>query len=220
MILVRRVTGRWYWRPRALAFARMELIVIRHGRPERIEGAAGGADPDLTDIGDRQALAMANWMAEEQLDAIYVSPMARARQTSRPLENIAGMEATVDDRVREFDHKHANYIPMEELRQDKEAWRRYVSAEASSTRSDFADTVMGGINEIVDRHRSERVAVVCHGGVVNIVAARVLGIADRMFFNPDYTSINRFMFASSGEQSVLSLNDTGHLRPTPELLLS
>ncbi|MEZ5230495.1 MAG: hypothetical protein R2710_28660 [Acidimicrobiales bacterium] len=39
------------------------------------------------------------------------------------------------------------------------------------------------------------------------------------FFNPDYTSINRFMIASSGDRSVRNLNDIGHLRPHPHLIL-
>lgn len=198
----------------------MELIVIRHGRPERLEGVEGGADPDLTEIGHQQASAMAEWLAGQRLDAIYASPMARARQTSQPLESGFGMSAVVEERVREFDHKESSYIPMEELRADKAAWKAYVESEENSTRDAFGATVMDGIEEIVARHKGQRVAVVCHGGVINIVAARVLGLPDRMFFNPDYTSVNRFMFASSGERSIVSLNDTGHFRHRPELQLS
>ncbi len=198
----------------------MELIVIRHGRPERLEGVEGGADPNLTEIGQQQASAMANWLTGEHLDAMYVSPMARARQTSAPLEEALGLTATVDERVREYDHTHASYIPIEELRADKKKWKAFVAAEEGATREDFGRTVMEGIDEIVTRHRGQRVAVVCHGGVINIVAARILGLSDRMFFNPDYTSVNRFMCASSGERSVLSLNDTGHFWGRPELKLS
>jgi hypothetical protein len=33
-----------------------------------------------------------------------------------------------------------------------------------------------------------------------------------MFFNPDYTSINRYQCASSGERSVITLNEAVHLR--------
>lgn len=196
----------------------MELIVIRHGRPERVENVAGGADPRLNDMGHGQAAAIAEWMKHEPLDAIYVSPMKRARQTSGPIEAALGIEATIDPRVREFDHTHPSYIPLEELRADKAAWKAYVAKEEASTRPEFAAEVMSGVEEIVERHRGQKVAVVCHGGVINIVAARVLGLEERMFFNPYYTSINRFMFASSGERSVVSLNDTGHLRAQPHLL--
>lgn len=195
----------------------MELIVIRHGLPLRVERAKGGADPDLDDIGHQQASAMATWMSGEHVDALYVSPMARARQTSAPLEAALGMEATVDPRVKEYDADHSSYIPMEEVKADKEAWRAWVARQANEARPEFANTVMAGIDDIVAGHRGQRVAVVCHGGVINTVASRLTNQGDKMFFAPYYTSINRFMFASSGERTIVSLNDIGHLRPHPEL---
>ena len=196
------------------AYARhlMELIVIRHGRPERVENVEGGANPGLNDKGRGQADAMASWLADEHIDALYVSPMLRARQTAAPLEQALDLEATVEAWIQEYDAADPHYIPLEELKADKEAWRAYVAAEDALERTKFAIEVMSAVDDIVDRHRSQRVALVCHGGVINIIAARVLGLADRMFFNPYYTSINRFMFAASGERSVSTLNDTGHLR--------
>ncbi len=46
---------------------------------------------------------------------------------------------------------------------------------------------------------------------LNAWSAFVLELKTATFFLPDYTSINRFMAASSGERSVASLNETGHL---------
>ena len=50
------------------------------------------------------------------------------------------------------------------------------------------------------------------GGVINAWASHVLGIEELLFFNPYYTSINRFFAASSGERSVATLGETPHLR--------
>lgn len=195
----------------------MELIVIRHGLPLRVEGVEGGADPDLDAIGHEQAAAMAGWMKDEHLDAIYASPMARARQTSAPLEETFELAATVEPRIKEFDAEHSDYIPMEHIRADKAQWKKFLAEQIERDLPEFAATVMAGVDDIVARHRGQRVAMVCHGGVINVVAARLTGQRDRMFFNPYYTSINRFMFASSGESSIVSLNDTGHLRAHPHL---
>lgn len=195
----------------------MELIVIRHGLPLRVEGAEGGADPDLDDIGHKQAAAMAAWMKDEHLDAIYASPMARARQTSAPLEEAFDVTAQVDERIKEFDAKHPSYIPMEQIQANKAEWKKFLARQIDVERPEFADLVMAGVDDIVRGHRGQRVAMVCHGGVINVVAARLTGQGDRMFFNPYYTSINRFRFASSGERSVVSLNDIGHLRAHPQL---
>lgn len=197
----------------------MELIIVRHGRPERQEGMEGGADPALTDIGHEQARQVGAWLAEERLDALYVSPMQRARQTSTPLEGLLGVEATVVEGVKEFDSAESSYIPMDEMKKDKEAWRAWLQEEALRGRADFVGEVVESIEKIIADHRGHRVAIICHGGVINAWAAHTLGLDNHMFFAPDYTSINRFMAASSGERSVLSLNDCGHLRGHSHLQL-
>jgi probable phosphoglycerate mutase len=56
------------------------------------------------------------------------------------------------------------------------------------------------------------VAVFCHGGVINVWTAHVLGLAPRLFFEPGYTSVHRYMCARSGQRNVLALNERGHLR--------
>lgn len=190
----------------------MDLVLIRHALPIRIEGAGAPADPELTDLGHRQAKAVAQSLADEKLDAIYVSPMARARQTSAPLEEAFAISASVVPGVQEYDADDHSYIPMEDLKADKERWRRFVAEQQSEDMSGFATTVVDSIESMIAEHRGQRIAVVCHGGVINVWAAKVLGLAPSMFFEPFYTSVNRFVAASSGERSLLSLNETGHLR--------
>ncbi len=189
----------------------MELIVVRHARPERIEDADGPADPPLTDVGHRQARAVAGYLGGQRVDALYVSPMVRARQTAAPLERLLGVEATVRPGLVEFDADDPSYIPVEELQADKDAWKEYLANEANTDRSRFVATAVATIDKIAADHRGQRVVVVCHGGVINAWAHHVMSTPDSLFFNPDYTSINRFMVASTGEKSVVSLNETPHL---------
>ena len=64
----------------------MELILIRHGLPLRVENTDGSpADPGLSVKGVHQAEKLAVWMKNEELDAIYCSPLKRARMTAQPL---------------------------------------------------------------------------------------------------------------------------------------
>jgi hypothetical protein len=56
---------------------------------------------------------------------------------------------------------------------------------------------------------------VCHGGVINAYLAHVLGLgARRGFFYPNYTSVHRVAAARSGERSIVTVNETPHLRGT------
>jgi probable phosphoglycerate mutase len=76
----------------------------------------------------------------------------------------------------------------------------------------FQARVVAGMEEIVAAHPGGKIAVFCHGGVINMWATHVLGMSPRIFFEADYTSINRFVCARSGQRSVVSLNERAHLR--------
>ena len=192
----------------------MELILIRHGLPQHVETSDGSpADPPLSDIGHAQAGQMATWLQHEAIDALYSSPMARAHQTAEPLARAQGLNIEVRDGVAEFDQHSDAYVPVEKLKQiDYERWQRLMQGDLDVDMGAFADTVIETLEDIVKANKGRRVAVTCHGGVINVWTAHTIGFTPRMFFNPDYTSINRFQCASSGERSVITLNEAVHLR--------
>ena len=195
----------------------MELILIRHALPRRVERNDNtAADPDLSEEGFRQAEKMAFWLKEENLDALYSSPMKRAVSTARPLSGIKGLDIILEPHVAEFDQHSPSYVPMEELREkDYDRWRELVAGGGFGRLYDleaFQKKMVKSLEEIIAENKGKRVAVVCHGGVINLWAAYVLGLPNDLFFAPQYTSINRFMASSNGLKSVASLNEAGHLR--------
>ncbi len=192
----------------------MELILIRHGLPMHVETEDGSpADPPLSEIGNAQANQMATWLQHEAIDVLFSSPMARAFQTAEPLSRAQGLEIEVRDGVAEFDQHSKTYVPVEKLKQiDPDRWLKLMKGDLDVDMDAFAETAVRTLEEIVQSHRGKRVAVTCHGGVINVWTAHVIGFTPRMFFNPDYTSINRYQCASSGERSVITLNEAVHLR--------
>ncbi|MCP4756627.1 MAG: histidine phosphatase family protein [Proteobacteria bacterium] len=194
----------------------MELIIIRHGLPLRVETQDDSpADPDLSEEGKEQARKLARWMKSERLDVLYSSPMNRAKQTAEPMAGIIGLEILIESGVAEFDRNSSEYVPMEELKsKDYEKWLELMQGgfQDHFDLDAFQKTAVDTLEGIVTKNKGKRVAVVCHGGVINIWAAHVLGIDNALFFQPQYTSINRFLIASSGTRSVVSLNEAAHLR--------
>ncbi len=188
----------------------MELLLIRHGLPVRVdEGTVEGpADPDLSERGLAQAAALADWLVGEAIDAIWVSPMRRAAQTAAPLVQRLGLPLTIEEGIAEFDRDAGSYIPIEDLKAANDPrWN-----EVPEQPEHFQAVVVSAVERIVAAHPRQRVAVVCHGGVINAYAGHVLGIADPLFFLPQYTSISRVFAASTGQRSVASLNETAHVR--------
>lgn len=188
----------------------MELILVRHGLPVRREDTA---DPPLSDEGHDQARRVAAWLADEPVDAVFASTMLRAIQTAEPFAARGGHAVSRHDGIAEFDRDTGRYVPMEVLkREDYEAWRRMATGDHGVDIAGFQQGVVAALEEIIEAHPGQRVAVFCHGGVINVWTAHVLGMAPRLFFEPDYTSIHRFMCARSGQRNVLSLNERAHLR--------
>jgi probable phosphoglycerate mutase len=194
----------------------MELLLIRHGLPERVVNEDGTpADPPLSETGREQARRVRDWLAESSIDRIYASPLLRARETAEPLASHLGLEPAIEPGVREYDAESELYIPMEELKEhDYERWKALVSG-GYAPEVDFLAfyrEVIEGIEKIIAENAKRRVAVFCHGGVINAWAGHVLGLEPQLFIDVTYTSINRFFAASSGERSLASLNEAAHLR--------
>jgi len=192
----------------------MELILIRHGLPEKIINEDGApADPPLSKTGHAQAKKVTDWLTDYKIDRLYSSPMQRAFQTAEPLSAARGLEIETRDGVAEYDRDAGHYIPVEQLKElDYERWQRLMKGEVDEIDFPaFCQDVIASLEQIIAENRGKNVAVTCHGGVINVWTAHVIGFEPRMFFNPNYTSINRYRAASTGEKSVITLNEHFHL---------
>lgn len=195
----------------------MELLLIRHALPQRVEVVGRPADPPLADLGRRQAAALADWLGHESLRALYVSPLRRAIETAQPLAATTGLDPVVEDGVAEFDRHAEAYVPIEELKAANDPrWHELLAGgyfeNGAAEAAEFQRTVVDAIDRIVAAHRSQTVAVVCHGGVINAYVGHVLGLDDFMIFEPTYTGITRIRASGRGHRMIVTLNEFPHLR--------
>ena len=198
----------------------MDLVLVRHAEPIRIVAAEGPADPPLTDRGKRQADAAAAWLAEESFDAIYSSPMRRALETAQAIAAPHSLEISLEDGIAEYDRQSEFYIPVEELKTSTdpelvEHWRALAEDRLEDVVEDaatFRPRVADGLDRIIAAHPGQRVLAVCHGGVINVALAEVLGLTRSLWFEPAYASIHRVAASRAGIRTLISLNETGHLR--------
>lgn len=195
----------------------MEIVLVRHGLPLRVELETGIADPELAAEGHEQAAKMAAYLGVEDVEAVYVSPLRRALETASPLCKVLGLEAVVSEGVAEFDRNSREYVPVEELRATNDPrWEKLLRGEWDGVDEDpsiFKARVVATVEDMIARHPGGRVVVVCHGGVINQYLAHILGIETHVgFFYPKYTSIHRVMAARSGQRSIVSINEASHLR--------
>ncbi len=197
----------------------MDLLLIRHAEPVRIapgEGGGGPVDPELTPRGRAQAGRLAAWLAGEQLDAVFTSPVRRARETAGPVAEAHALDVEVAPELIEYDARADHYIPAEELKVERDArWHAMLEGRwedfGGEPPDQFRARIVPRLDGISDGFPGRRVAVVCHGGVINVYLAALLGLDRPLWFEPGYTSISRVAAARSGPRSLVTLNETAHL---------
>ena len=93
------------------------FYLIRHGQHDRLPG-----DQPLNAAGRRQAARTATFLATQHIDAVYTSPLSRARETGEIIASEIGLPLEVDERLRE----RANFgdLPGQTFQEFLEMWRR------------------------------------------------------------------------------------------------
>jgi broad specificity phosphatase PhoE len=118
----------------------LTVTLVRHGQTERSSRGAysGQLDVPLTSLGREQALRCAEQLAGAGgVDAVYTSPLVRARQTAQAIAHATGASLTIDDRLIELD-----YGPFEGL--DREGARETFGQAFDDWRADpFGSPVEG-----------------------------------------------------------------------------
>ena len=87
-----------------------------------------------------------------------------------------------------------------------EAIREYA------THPDFIGRVRESTNQIIHDHPGERIAAVCHGGVISIILNDIFGLPMETYHPAHYTSVTRIRASRDGRRSMLSFNESHWLR--------
>jgi glucosyl-3-phosphoglycerate phosphatase len=186
------------------------LVLLRHGQTSwnATGRAQGHADVALDELGHRQAAAAAAFLASLEPAAIWTSDLARARQTSRYLEDATGLSAKADDRLREFDvgERQGMTLPEFEQRfpQAYDAWLRgddMVRVPGSESVDDVAGRMLPALRECLDSLRPEETGVVVtHGACLKVALVGLLGWPQELA--PSLRGVQNCGWAVVGELEV------------------
>jgi broad specificity phosphatase PhoE len=167
------------------------LLLVRHGETEwnRVGRWQGHSDTPLNDAGRRQARALAAELGD--IDVVYSSDLARARETAEILAQRLGLEVRVDPRLRErgfgaWEGKTTAEIEAE-FGDEHARWLAGAAAGAEDAEpfAGFASRIHAFLDEILARHPDETVLIVAHGGSMRVVHA----LAAELDYVRDHDSI-------------------------------
>ncbi|MFE7972596.1 histidine phosphatase family protein [Streptomyces shenzhenensis] len=92
----------------------MRLLLVRHGQtPSNVGGLLDTAvpGPGLTPLGQRQAAALPEALADEDIEAVYASTLVRTQLTAAPLAAARGLDVLVRDGIRELSAGDLEMLP-------------------------------------------------------------------------------------------------------------
>lgn len=168
----------------------MRLLLIRHGQtPGNVLGQLDTAHPGpgLTELGERQAAALARSLANEQIDRLYASTLIRTQITAAPLSSVRGLEIEVLEGLHEIEagslekltdkESHLRYLGTVFGWADGELHRRMPGGPSGH---DFFERYDASIARIAAAAASGTaassaagtVAVVSHGAAIRVWAGR------------------------------------------------
>lgn len=194
----------------------MQLVLIRHALPELVKVTIGRADPTLTEEGQRQAGRLPAALASYSFARIVSSPQRRALQTAAPLAKALNLPVTQNVGLAEYDYDHDHYMPIHEAKtRSPETYKRLRAGQFpdSVDAPSFRSRVLESINKIIKESKHDQtVAIVAHGGVINVMLQELLRLERPLVFPLEYVSITRVLVSRNGERRVASVNETGHVR--------
>ena len=194
----------------------MNILVVRHAQPADESESGGHGDPPLSEVGHRQARAIADYLRHEEVDHVVSSPLLRARQTAEPFCELVGITLEFDDDLKEAGWQAGPYMRTEENMQfyiDKVAENPEYLYEPEG-RDPFNARVDRAFLSVARNNPGGTTVVFCHGMVTISLVTKILGIRPGPDdLNPAYTGLTRVQASSNGELwSLLSFNEAMHLR--------
>ena len=208
----------------------MRLLLVRHGEATwNSEGRyQGRLDPPLSDLGERQARAVSERLARENVPtAVFSSPLTRSRRTAEiilaKLATIATqpLELSLDERLIEISHGAWQGLVKDEIE------RRWPAMLANWRTKPESVTFPGGesLADVLRRWRSfleatleiestsaSALVIVTHDVIIRLAVldARQKPLSDFSTLQIDNGSITTVEF-DRGEGFVRRLNDVSHL---------
>ena len=199
------------------------LTLVRHGQTawNREGRFRGRANVPLDEIGNAQAEITARHIAAYwPPDAIYCSPLLRARQTAEKIAGWLSLHERPHPGLLDIDFGAWEGLTADEVRAQGwidalDLWTQSphnAPIPGGETLGATRLRAMGALNEIVTRHAGGTVCVVSHAAIIRLLLLGILDLSNDHFWQlrQDVCAFNLLKF--DGQRYIVDvLNDACHL---------
>ena len=203
-----------------------ELLFIRHGETDwnRQQRFQGQIDVPLNALGHAQAARLAGRLGAEPWDLMIASDLTRTRETAAPLAEAWQATPHLDAGFREQSFGVLEGLDVPTIKREHPAlWTEWLEHRADfqlpggESLRRFHRRVFDAVEATVARHAGARIAVVTHGGVLDMLwrTANALPLDGLRRCEIPNTGLNRLRWVD-GRLVIDSWADAAHLAGLPD----
>jgi probable phosphoglycerate mutase len=197
------------------------LIAVRHGETAwNVEARLQGQlDIPLNARGADQARRAARVLADDAIDVVVSSDLARAHATAQAIASFNRCPLLLEPGLRERSFGRFQGLTHQEVAdrwpEQSARWKSrdpdFAPGDGESLRAFFARCVEATLR-IARAHAGRTVVIVAHGGVMDCLyrAASRIPLDAQRSWSLDNAAINRLLHTDSG-LTLVGWNDVGHL---------
>jgi len=200
----------------------MKLILVRHCETQwnHEQRAQGSTDIALNENGLRQAEALAHSLKNENIAAVYSSPLSRAMVTAQTIARHHALTVVPDDNLRELDMGLLDGLTGAEMRQQyPELLKEWaidpgpLKMPEGESLNELQERAWRAVLRAKDNHGDGTVLMVSHNLTIQSVICKAIALPLANFrrLRQNVGAMN--VLALDGAAiSLLRLNDTCHLK--------
>ena len=179
-----------------------KVLLIRHGQTDfnRQHRLQGVMSVPLNQQGRTQAKALAQHLKSQPIDAIFTSPLPRAKETAQIIGNVLKQPVQCDARIREIAFGCFEGLTYAQAKQQHpQAHRMWDSGyidykvPGGESRGDVQRRMMAAWTEVTSSPDMETVVMVTHGSAIKILLGTLYAqLPDTPLMNTSITTLERW----------------------------
>ncbi len=198
-------------------FKLTRLLLVRHGNTADEETGRvykGSLDIPLSDKGRDRMRKAAAFLSSFTIDKVYTSTLSRSVESGRIVAGPHGLDIEMTPALNEVSFGDWEGLSFDQIRQryrrEQELWLEDPGNHPPPGGESFCDAQargMGRLQQIIDEHEGQTIAVVGHGGMLRIMIFSLLDLKlTKLFrFAQDYGAVNIVDIYDGDIHPILSL---------------
>ena len=203
------------------------LYLVRHGATQLTaeDRFSGAANVYLSDEGRAQVEHLARRLADDNISAIYCSPLDRTTETAVILAKPHRLTPLPNEGLREISHGHWEGLSRKEVeerfRDEYTAWESdpfTFAPEAGESGISVLARALPVIRQIVVDHKDKNVLVVSHKATIRLILSSLLGFDERGYrdrLDQAPACLNILDFQDAVHARLMLFNDISHYADHP-----